>query len=263
MSPGETGLVRPVGAVVLWVVCVVALDRLEVGFWTPGLHTSAFLTILIGWSTTLLWLYWWVRGGRRLTIPMGAAALLCLLLVPGSFRLGIKDALGLTAAFGLGLLLAELFRKPGYVVAVLFVGACWDGMSLFAVSGPVRRMTEEAPQVLSLLSLQYPLFGRAGWIPILGFADWLLLALVFAICVRENLRPERVLAGIAGGMGLLLVLTVALKPNPALPALPFVALGCLYGLWDLLEPDWPGYREGLSAAISLTLTVMLLVGLIG
>lgn len=263
MSRKASDLVRPLGAVVLWAVCVVALDRLEVAFWTPGPHTSAFLTILIGWSTTLLWLYWWVRGRRRLTILIGVAALLCLLLVPGLFRLGIKDALGLMAAFGLGLLLAELFRKPGYVVAVLFAGACWDGMSLFAAAGPVRRMSEEAPQVLSLLSLQYPLFGRAGWIPILGFADWLLLALVLSICFREDLRPKRVLAGIAAGMGLLLVLTVTLKPNPALPALPFVALGCLYGLREFLEPDWPGYREGLAAAISLTLIVMILLPLIG
>lgn len=263
MSRDRSERIRPGGVLVLWIVCIVALDRLEPGFWTPGPHTSAFLTILIGWSTTLLWLYGWLRHVRRLTIAVGLAALLGLFLVPGLFRLGIKDALGLMAAFGLGALLAELFRKPGYVVAVLFAGACWDGMSLFAASGPVRRMTEEAPQVLSLLSLQYPLFGRTGWIPILGFADWLLLALVLSICFREELRPERVLVGIAAGLALLLVLTVTLKPNPALPGLPFVALGSLYGLREFLEPDWPGYREGLAASIILTLIVMLLVPLVG
>lgn len=263
MNRSRSELVRPVGALVLWVVCLVALDQLEPGFWTPGPHTSAFLTILIGWFTTLLWLYWWVHDVRTLTVPVGLVALLALLVIPGIVRLGIKDALGLAAVFGVGWLLAACFRKPGHVVTVLLVGAIWDGLSLFAASGPVRRMSEEAPRVLSLLSLQYPLFGRSGWIPILGFADWLLLALVLALCLREELRPGRVFAGIAGGMAVLLVLTVLLKPNPGLPALPFVALGSLCGLWEFLGPDWPGYHEGLGVGITLTLIGMLLVGLFG
>ncbi len=263
MTVDRVRLARPLGAVLLWVLCMLALDRLEVPLGTPGLYVSASMTILVGWSTTLLWLYWWVHDVRSLTVPVGLVALLTLLVVPGVVRLGIKDALALAAAFGMGWLLAECFRKPGYVVTVLLVGACWDGLSLFAQSGPVRRMTEEAPRVLSLLSLQYPLFGRSGWIPILGFADWLLLALVLALCFREELRPRRVFAGIAGGMALLLVLTVLLKPNPALPALPFVALGSFCGLWEFLDPDWPGYHEGLGVGIVLTLIVLVLVGLFG
>lgn len=250
---------QPLVALLVWFALIWGMDQVNTWFWPLGLYASACVTILVGWSSSLCLLYVWVDEYGWWSVPVGVLAVLALMTFPALHRLGVKDALGLLGAFGVGRLLALLFQKPGYVVSILFVGACWDGLSFFAPSGPVRQMAEKAPRMLHYFSLQYPLFGRSGWIPVLGFADWLLIGLVMAICFREQLNPRRVFGGICGGMALLLVLTVILKPTPGLPALPFVALGSLYGLWEFLGRDWEGLYEGLGAGIAVTLVTLLLL----
>ncbi|MFB6356294.1 MAG: hypothetical protein ABEJ65_07250 [bacterium] len=226
--------------------------------WSITQYTLIVLSILLGWGTTLWLIDRWIKYGHRSLVWV--AVVLCtvfgttLYLFPAvvsQYSLGTKDFLGIVFSLGIGYLISLLFRKPGYIVGILYCCGMIDMLSVSLPGGPTRETAKKAPQVLSWFLQQYPVPFTDRWMGILGFADWILITAIVCIAHRYKLPYRKMLLGVYGGLVLLLVMTLITNASPGLPALPFIALGLLFPVRNRLKKNWWGYRESLAISIGL------------
>jgi hypothetical protein len=133
-----------------------------------------------------------------------------------------------------GRLLSRLVREPNLLLAVLITAAAADVFTVFA--GPTGEMLKHAPNVVQHLSMAVPQAGSAAHgrgmaglalVATIGLGDYIFGALFLAAAWRHGLDARR---GAIGGatcavIGMACVLLIPWLP--ALPLLPFIAVGVL------------------------------------
>ncbi len=168
----------------------------------------------------------------------------------------------LLSAVGLGALLSKIVRERNLLVPVVPFAAMVDVLTVMAPGGFVKRMVEQAPEVVERASVAVTAVPsaletveRVIPIVIIGVGDFVFLALYASCLWRFGLRAR------ATAIGLFLVLWVYLMMvlvgvAPKLPALVPMAVA-------FLAINWREFRLTTQEKLASLVVVSLVVGFIG
>ncbi len=182
-------------------------------------------------------------GGALVALPMRTGA-------PWPAHL-LLNCGGLALAGGLGLLVGNLLRRPGYLLPVLIAAGTVDSYSVFF--GPTKKIMAQ-PQLLSHFLLYWPVLGTERIRGLIGIADFVFAALFLAAAVNFDRPLWRTAAAFAGGCAAAF-LALWLLPIAGIPILPFVAAAYLLAEWRFLIVD----RTNLKNAAIVTAGVLLVI----
>ncbi|MBI3922035.1 MAG: hypothetical protein HY318_11510 [Armatimonadetes bacterium] len=238
VSLARNAQARAIGQLLGLVACYVALRLLVPhvvlgkSWWAVG---TAFTTVVFMALSLAIVL-------KATEIKTGISAeVVALLLLTAWFLMTdhlkaelVSETFLMLAAVAFGKLVARMIRHTNLVLPVAVVAGLVDiwGVNL---GGPVSQIATHAPKLLNKLTATIPQFSTATGAPkiltVIGVGDFAFLALFFA-CLHKfgmNTRGSARLAVVAMCLGMLVV---TLVPGfPALPGLPFMALGIILPNW--------------------------------
>ncbi len=166
-------------------------------------------------------------AGRRL------AELLTIL--PGQELLG-NAALILWAAF-LGKLVSRIVREGKLFLPVALVASLADIITVFW--GPVREVTEAAPEVAQAFSASAPVAPppevAAPILAAVGIGDFLFIALFLAAALHHSMAAVKTMWAVFAVMLLAPFAFFIWPADYGLPGLPFVAAAVLWANWRHLK----------------------------
>jgi hypothetical protein len=173
---------------------------------------------------------------RLLGYPAAGSRLAALLtILPGQELLG-NAALILWAAF-LGKLVSRIVREGKLFLPVALVASLADIITVFW--GPVKQVTETAPEVAQTFSASAPIAPPPGVpAPILaavGIGDFLFLALFLAAALRHSMAAVKTMWAVFAVMLLAPFAFFVWPSDHGLPGLPFVAAAVLWANWRHLK----------------------------
>ncbi|HEX7477542.1 MAG TPA: hypothetical protein VF331_07025 [Polyangiales bacterium] len=198
---------------------------LHVSLWPLGSYAIGFACVV---AASLLVACAVPRPRRpHLLIVMLVVVVLELVRRQGAVGLGASFSvlLALLAAGSvLGALVGSGIEHPGHLLFVALVSALADTFSVTQPEGPSAAIVQ-APQVLALLALPWPMLGTGQITPFLGVGDVLFTSLYVAAARTHALPARRTLLALAAAYfaTMAAVLATAL-PIPALPFLGFAML---------------------------------------
>jgi hypothetical protein len=197
-----------VGFIAIWVAMVGLIVRLPLS-WRVQLALAAVFAA----ATT----------GAKIGEKLLAGNLVMTLL--GAFFLAIAATL-------CGALISRIIRERNLLVPVTVVAAVVDTLGVYW--GPVRWISEKAPEVAEQLSAAVP--GAAGpgapeWLlAAVGIGDFLFMGLFVAAVYRLGMDGRRTLWASFAAL-LAVPVTFAVAGLPALPGLPFLGAAVLVANW--------------------------------
>ena len=149
--------------------------------------------------------------------------------LPADVMMGLGNLGMLTAAIGVGLLVARGLQKPNYLLMACVVGGVTDIFNIFV--GPGKN--EINSKIFPYITFQWGITGYGGLSPLVGTGDFVFLALYFFGVRKFGLDDRKTLLAMILAVGLGFVSAIYFKT--AIPALPFfaVALFLVHGrdLW--------------------------------
>jgi hypothetical protein len=199
----------------------------ELEIWSEWTSILFIALVLIPACFGLVWLALPLWRDRRLPwLGLGflAATLLCSWL---DFEVAANFC-KLAAVTLLGWWFLSYFESVSWVVLVAALIPWVDAYSVWR--GPTRQITEGRPELFDALSVAFVVPQGAAR---LGLPDVLFFAVFLGATVRFGLRPLATWIGLAGGLGLTMILATAFDVD-GLPALPALSLGFLLPNADLL-----------------------------
>jgi len=158
-----------------------------------------------------------------------------LTILPGQELLG-NAALILWAAF-LGKLVSRVIREGKLFLPVALVASIADVITVFW--GPVKEVTETAPEVAQTFSASAPIAAPPGVAaPILaavGIGDFLFLALFLAAALRHSMPAVKTMWAVFTVMLIAPFAFFVWPTDYGMPGLPFIAAAVLWANWPHLK----------------------------
>jgi hypothetical protein len=174
-----------------------------------------------------------MTGGAGLA---AAAAVTAALLVAGTL---------------LGSVVGSAIEHPGHLGFVAIVSSLADVFSVYAPAG-VTAAVIEAPAVLSVLSLPWPMLGTDQVVPFLGVGEVVFSSLYLATSRAHGLSVKRTATALAGAFVLTLFALVLFER--AIPARPFLGAAVVLAHPEARRPAEADRRRGW-----IGMTVLLLI----
>ena len=166
----------------------------------------------------------------------------------------------------MGRLLSRILREANILLPVCVVAALVDVLTVYW--GPVGRFVEQAPEVVSSLSVAIPEIGSAAgpdgaaglsFVATMGLGDFIFLAAFFAAGARLgfNLRRTAWVVGTILAVGLTGFFVAPLLAY--IPLLPLIGAGFLLANWREFHLTTAEKRDLLYAALIIAAIIVLIV----
>ena len=128
------------------------------------------------------------------------------------------------SASAIGNVIGTRIEHPGQLFAVAVVFTLADTFSVLHPAGPTAAIVK-TPEVLSVLTFPWPLFGTHAIEPILGVGDVVAMGLFLGASRRHALSLLRTSMALA--VGALLTMCLVLWRETAIPVLPLMSASVL------------------------------------
>lgn len=227
--------------------------RLKMSFWRSAGTGLALIVVVIGLMTLIVARSGAVQHLNRL--PTIRESLYVVGLYQGYLKMLVVAAMMLTAA-NIGYLVSLRVTDKNLLLPVVMFAAYID---LWTVTrGPVSKVIEKAPEVVSAVAAPIPQAGAGAFVPkfLIGPGDFLFAGLVFAVVSRLRMNGPRTFWFVLGAMALGM-LAIAVGLLDYLPALIMLAVGVLIANWKEFKLSKPEIIYMVVAAVLLAATLPL------
>lgn len=174
--------------------------------WNP---LSAALSLL-GFLLLFAVCYWMLRERVGPVVVVGAVNQLAVLGWAGS----------------LGILIATSLRDKNLIFPISMVLVTVDLIAVFAPTGTVKQAlsSEKGKAVFEAISFKIPQFGHAAPLAQIGPADFLFIAMFFALIYRFEMRTKETAMALIPTLIAYLIIALMVGPLPALVPIGLVVL---------------------------------------
>jgi len=214
--------------------CIVVCETLVVSLLTPRISLRILLFALIPVSS--------------------------LLAIHFAGDLGAVGAIGVTAALlvvgpMIGSVVGAAIEHPGHLIFVAVVSAIADVFSVYSPQGPTAVIVR-TPEMLSVLSLPWPLLGSDEITGFLGVGDIVFTTLYFNASRKHRLGHFRTVTALVFAFAVTMVLVVCMEMP--IPVLPFMGLAIVLFHPITRKPPEKDIRKGWIAVLVIAAIACLL-----
>ncbi len=129
-------------------------------------------------------------------------------------------------AGGIGILIAASLRDRNLIFPIAIVLATVDLIAVFAPSGTVKQAlsSEKGKAIFDAVAFRIPDFGRATPLAQIGPADFLFIAMFFALIFKFGMRTKETAIAMVPTLIVYLIIALLVGPLPALVPIGLVVL---------------------------------------
>lgn len=220
---------------------------------------AVFISVAVCYSAVLFSFYYiapfgvgWA-GFAMTAIAWVATALIQIFLKMPPFFSSVVGGIGLCAfAYGAGRKLADTFKSSHHVLPAFALIAAADIWR--AIEG-VATIADRWPELNKYFSLSLPIIGTRQVMPVIGFADFIFIAIFFGLAARFGMNMILTTLGLlVGGLTFFLVATTW---STGLTMLPFLAVMFCLVNWKKTRPTLKESRLIISYIVFFILMVVL------
>jgi hypothetical protein len=224
---GPLAFASRIASVLLGILALLAILMAgERALWTPPARWAMF-TI----GAALAFLPWIFQLNQPELKPLVAVGLL-LMALPVGYWIGdrmekVTNLIPLAVAMSLADIFS-VYQGPTKEIAAQ-IGEYHERVNAAAAAGGADAVARLKAPLADFVLVHFPIVGFGTTSPVLGVGDFVILAFLYRAAWVHHISPTLML--VSSFLSIVVTLCVGYYFNMPLPALPFIAVGTLAGLW--------------------------------